>query len=217
MPIVALTGGIASGKSAVCARLSQLDVPIIDTDHIAHQITGANGSAIIPIKQAFGDEYIDQKQALNRDKMRALVFEQPEARKKLEAITHPIIREHVKLMVAENQRNDKKNDYQVIAIPLLFESNHYAKLVDVTVTVDCTLEQQIARAMARSELTEVTIKSIIAAQVSREERLALADIVIENQHSLAELNVKIDALHVKLSAMCNKMSSRSAPSEVIAR
>ncbi len=213
MPIIALTGGIASGKSAACTHFERLGVPVIDTDNISHTLSGPNGIAIPFIRTVFGEDYINDKQALDRRKMRSLVFTNAEARAQLEAIMHPLIRDKVMQIAEQNKRRLEHPEslihYQVIAVPLLFETNHYTELVNATVVVDCTPDLQISRAMQRSQLSRETVEAILATQVSREKRLALADHVIENNHSMNDLNVKIDTLHQTLNQFCRKMLART--------
>jgi len=210
MPIVALTGGIASGKNTACDQLAQLGVPIVDTDVISHQITRANGAAINAISEQFGQHFINKDQALDRNKMRKLVFNDPIAKTKLESITHPLIREQVTQQVKQNQALLNANTqihYQLIAVPLLFETDHYQKLIDYAVVIDCEPELQVARAVARSQLSEATARAIIQSQIPRDERIKRADYVIENNDDISALNVKIDRLHTALNQSCFTISA----------
>lgn len=213
MPIIALTGGIAAGKSAACARFEQLGVSVIDTDKISHALTGSNAAAIPFIRATFGEEFINTQQALDRNKMRSLIFTDPEAKAQLEAILHPLIRNEVMQIAEQNMLTLNQPEslihYQVVAVPLLFETNHYSSLVNATVVIDCSPTLQISRAMQRSQLSRESVEAILAAQVSREKRLALADYVVENNHSMNDLNVKIDALHQTLNQFCRKMQART--------
>ena len=133
--LVGLTGGIGSGKTAVSDLLGQLGAGVIDTDLISHQITAPNGKAIPAIRQEFGPEFIKADGALDRPKMRTLVFAQPEARKTLEAITHPLIRQETVNQAVELSRAGAP--YLVFAVPLLVESKSWQNLVDYLVVVDC--------------------------------------------------------------------------------
>lgn len=196
LPLVGLTGGIGSGKTAVSDLFSELGVGVIDTDLIAHQITAPGGSAIVAIQKVFGPEFIDPDGALNRGKMRTLVFENPEARQLLEQITHPLIKEetiHQAFALANTQV-----PYLVFVIPLLVESGAWQKLMDYLVVVDCPVETQIERVMHRNKLSRAEVKNILQAQASREDRLAIANTVIENRRSLEELRVQVLQLHQKL-------------------
>lgn len=196
IPLIGLTGGIGSGKTAVSNLLAKLGAGIVDTDLIAHQITAPNGIAISAIQKQFGTEYLDINGALDRSKMRALVFAKVEARKALEAITHPLIRQETikqaELLVA------KGVPYLVFVVPLLIESGSWEGLIDRLVVVDCPEEVQITRVMQRSNLPRAEVERILQAQTSRRDRLARADIVIENQGSLATLNVEVNQLHQKI-------------------
>jgi len=196
IPLIGLTGGIGSGKTAVSDLLGQLGAGIVDTDLIAHQITAPNGIAMPAIQKQFGPDYLDASGALNRNKMRTLVFAKPEARKALEAITHPLIRQET--IRQANQWAATGSPYLVFVVPLLVESGSWEGLIDQLVVVDCSVELQISRVMQRSNLPKVEVERILNAQASRKDRLAQADIVIENQGSLAELNTEVNQLHQKI-------------------
>jgi dephospho-CoA kinase len=196
IPLIGLTGGIGSGKTAVSDLLAKLGAGIIDTDLIAHQITAPHGPAISLIEKQFGPDFIAADGALNRDKMRSLVFAKPEARKSLEAITHPLIRQE---SVRQALQLSKQGvPYLVFVVPLLIESGSWLELMDHLVLVDCPKETQIQRVMQRSNLSEEEVKRILAAQASREERLKYADVAIENQGSLKDLEVEVQNLHQKI-------------------
>ena len=195
-PFVGLTGGIGSGKTAVSDQLAQLGAGLIDTDLIAHQITAPNGAAIPLIKKQFGAEFIDPSGALDRVKMRSLVFANPEARKSLETITHPLIREET--VRQAKKLIEEKVPYLVFVVPLLIESGNWLSLLDYLVVVDCPEEVQIERVMHRSKLPRNEVESILQAQTSRQERIAHADIVIENQGSLEDLQAHVLDLHQKI-------------------
>ncbi|OWS70151.1 dephospho-CoA kinase [Polynucleobacter campilacus] len=195
-PLIGLTGGIGSGKTAVSDLLAELGAGIVDTDLIAHQITAPHGAAIALIEKQFGPDFIAADGALNRDKMRSLVFNKPEARKSLEAITHPLTRqETVRQALALSKEGVP---YLVFVVPLLIESGSWIELIDLLVLVDCPEETQVQRVMQRSNLPREEVERILAAQASREERLKHADIVIENQGSLKDLEVEVQDLHQKI-------------------
>jgi len=208
MSIVALTGGIGSGKSEVAKIFATLGVPIIDTDVIAHQITGANQPAINEIQATFGAEFMNIEGALDRAKMRTHVFENPNARLALEKILHPKIHAEVLHQIQMN-KNSMPNGiaYQMIVVPLLFESNQYANIADVNCVVDCDPELQISRTMSRNQIHEETVIAIMNAQVSREERLSLADEVIENNKNINDLTDKVHKMHEKLTKICLKLEN----------
>lgn len=189
-----LTGGIGSGKSTVATLFSELGARIVDTDLIAHQLTQTGGTALPAIRGEFGDGFITQSGAMDRAKMRQFVFSDDCAKKRLEAILHPLIRERAQLL-AQSQ-NDAP--YTLVVVPLLFESGRYRDWLHQVIVVDCTEQQQIARTMQRSMLTETEVKSIMAQQISRHERLRLADAVIQNDSQLNDLLPQVEELHSRL-------------------
>ena len=195
IPLIGLTGGIGSGKTAISDLLAKFGAGIVDTDLIAHQMTAPHGAAMALIEKQFGPEFITVDGALNRDKMRSLVFTKPEARKSLEAITHPLIRQET---IRQGLDLSKKGvPYLVFVVPLLIESGSWMDLIDRLVLVDCPKETQIQRVMQRSNLPREDVERILAAQARREERLKHADIVIKNQGSLKDLEVEVQNLHQK--------------------
>jgi dephospho-CoA kinase len=196
IPLIGLTGGIGSGKTAVSDLLAKLGAGIVDTDLIAHQITAPHGAAIALIEKQFGSDFISADGALNRDKMRSLVFSKPEARKSLEAITHPLIRQETNKQALRISKEGAP--YLVFVVPLLLESGSWNSLIDLLVVVDSPIETQIQRVMQRSNLPREELERILAAQASREERLKHADVVIENQGSLQDLEVEVQNLHQKI-------------------
>ena len=196
IPLIGLTGGIGSGKTAVSDLLAKLGAGIVDTDLIAHQITAPHGAAIALIEKQFGSDFISADGALNRDKMRSLVFSKPEARKSLEAITHPLIRQETNKQALRISK--EAAPYLVFVVPLLIELGSWNSLIDLLVVVDCPIETQIQRVMQRSNLPREELERILAAQASREERLKHADVVIENQGSLQDLEVEVQNLHQKI-------------------
>jgi len=196
LPLIGLTGGIGSGKTAVSDQLAKFGAGIVDTDLIAHLITAPKGIAIPLIEKQFGSEFINLDGALNRNKMRNLVFEIPEARKTLEAITHPLIREETNRQAMQLAK--KGVPYIVFVVPLLIEASTWQGLIDCLVVVDCPVEMQIERVMHRSNLPRNEVERILAAQASRQERLSHADTVIENQGSLVDLETEVHSLHQKI-------------------
>lgn len=188
--IVGLTGGIGSGKSAVADRFALRGVTIVDTDGIAHELTASGGAAIAPIRAAFGDSAIDDSGAMGRKVMRDLVFADPDARRRLEAILHPMIRNE-----SDRRCRAATSAYVILAVPLLIESGTYRERCNRICVVDCPVETQISRVKARNNLDEGQIRAIIASQASREDRLAAADDVIDNSGDLAALDDQIERLH----------------------
>ena len=196
VPLIGLTGGIGSGKSAVSELLGALGAGIIDTDLISHEVTAPGGKAIPMITKAFGAEFIDSQGALNRSKMRALVFTDSKARQILEKITHPLIQEETAKKALELVKLNVP--YLVFVVPLLIESGSWVNLIDYLVVVDCPEETQIQRVMHRNNMTRSEVENILNAQTSRDTRLAAADAVIENQNNLDDLKPEALKLHQKI-------------------
>ncbi|MBK5930090.1 dephospho-CoA kinase [Halochromatium salexigens] len=186
---VALTGGIGSGKSTVAEQFAALGVMVSDADAIAHQLTTADGEALSAIAAAFGAEMIDTNGALDRARLRNRVFADPSARRQLEGILHPLIRNR---MLEETEAVSAP--YALLVIPLLLETGQQA-LVDRVLVVDVPETVQIARVQNRSGLDPAEIKRIIASQISRAERLAAADNVIDNRGDASRLESRIVQLH----------------------
>jgi dephospho-CoA kinase len=188
--IVGLTGGIGSGKSSVAAMFAELGVAVVDTDAISHLLTQAGGAAIPSIQAIFGNEFIDASGALDRAKMRQLVFSDAAARQRLENILHPLI-----LADAKAQAQASTAPYVLVVIPLLFETAAYHSWLQRTLTVDCAEETQLARVTRRSGLDEQTVRAIMSQQLPRNQRLTAADDAIKNEGDLAELRQQVSALH----------------------
>lgn len=186
---VALTGGIGSGKTLASKAFEALGVRVIDADLVSHALTGPGGEAMPAIAEAFDDGVICADGALDRAAMRTRAFQDPAARKRLEAIMHPMIRER---MAAECERITQP--YVILAIPLLFETGQQA-MADRVLVIDVPEATQIARVRARSGLDEAEIRRIMASQVSRAERLARADDVLDNSGEPALLEAQVAELH----------------------
>ncbi len=191
--VVGLTGGIGSGKSAAADCFAALGAAIVDTDAIAHQLTSVGGSAIEPIRAAFGAEMLTPDGALDRGAMRQRAFADPAVRARLEALLHPLIRAESESRLRRLASADFP--YAVLVVPLLVETGGYRERVDRVCVVDCPDEIRITRVMARSGLARADVLAIMAAQASRATRLAAADDVIDNAGSLAELAAQVAVLH----------------------
>ncbi|HYH42049.1 MAG TPA: dephospho-CoA kinase [Burkholderiales bacterium] len=187
---VGLTGGIGSGKSRAADIFAELGAAVIDTDAISHELTRPGGAAMEPIRHAFGAEYVHADGSLDRPRMRSRVFSDPEARRALEAILHPLIREAVRAGIAA-----AKAPYVMLVVPLLLETGSYRDLLDRIVVVDCDESQQISRTMARSRLAEDEVKRIMDAQIPRADRVRAADDVIANDGDINQLRERVAALH----------------------
>lgn len=187
---VGLTGGIGSGKSLVANMFAERGASIIDTDQIAHSLTGPQGAAMPDILAEFGTQMADARGAMDRAKMRELVFREPAAKRRLEAILHPMIRDATLAAAA-----DATGSYVMLAIPLLVESGTWKERVSRVLVIDCPEPVQVARVMARNGLPEEQVRAIMAAQVPRSVRLAAADDVIDNGGSIEALGPQVDRLH----------------------
>lgn len=193
---VAVTGGISSGKSAVCARLAELGATLVDADVVAREVVAPGQPALAEIRAAFGDAMIAADGALDRARMRRHVFADPAERIRLEAILHPRIRTRMRELAAK-----APGAYCVLAIPLLVESGGAYDWVDRVVVVDVPPDEQVRRLVARDGIDARLARDMVAAQVSRATRLAIADEVLVNDGTLAELRERTDALHAKLLAL----------------
>ncbi|MQA37454.1 dephospho-CoA kinase [Rugamonas aquatica] len=187
---IGLTGGIGSGKSTVADLFAARGASIVDTDQIAHSLTAPGGAAMPAIVAEFGAEFADANGALDRARMRALVFAAPAAKTRLEAILHPRIRD-----AALAEAEAATGSYVMFAVPLLVESGTWRARVTRVLAVDCPEEVQIARVMARNNLPETQVRAIMATQASRQQRLAAADDIIENGGGIEALEPQIARLH----------------------
>ncbi|RFU45744.1 dephospho-CoA kinase [Paraburkholderia sp. DHOC27] len=188
---VGLTGGIGSGKSTVADLFAARGVTIVDTDVIAHRITAPQGVAMPKIATEFGAAFVAPDGSLDRARMRSLVFTDEGARRRLEAITHPLIRAET-----ERARQDATGPYVMLVVPLLVESGTWKTRVERVLTVDCSVETQIERVMRRNGFTREQVLAIMARQATREARLAAADNVVVNEDvSVEELSTRVEALH----------------------
>jgi dephospho-CoA kinase len=194
--VVGLTGGIGSGKSAAAEEFVRLGATVVDTDVIAHELTGAGGAAIPEVKRLFGRAFVDAAGAMDRKRMRDLVFSDAEEKARLESLLHPMIR-------AESERRiaSAAGPYAVLVVPLLIESPGYRARLGRVLVVDCPEALQIARVRQRSGLPEAEVRRIIASQIQRERRLAAADDVINNSDTIAALQQQVRELHEKYLAL----------------
>ena len=180
---IGLTGGIGSGKSTVAALLAQLGATVVDTDAIARQLSQPAGAAIESIRLTFGAEFIDAGGALDRTRMRALAFSDPSAKRRLEAILHPLIGAETERQAnaAQAEPGARAASAIVFDVPLLVESGRWRARVDKVLVVDCLEETQARRVLARSGWVAAAVQAVIAQQASRAQRRACADAVIYNE------------------------------------
>ena len=191
MITIVLTGGIASGKTVVSDCFARLGVPVIDTDLIAREVVEPGQPALDRIAEEFGNDFLTADGRLDRQKMRQAIFSDLSQKFRLEAILHPLIAEEVTRRVAELDAT-----YCILVIPLYSQSSAYT-WIDRVLVVDVKEEVQIERVVARDNISRNQAKSILGAQTSRQDRLALADDVIDNSGNLASLQDEVFALHKK--------------------
>lgn len=185
-----LTGGIGSGKSTVATILQSMGADVIDADAVSRATTASGGAAIAAIADRFGDAFIDADGALDRARMRALVFSQPEQRKVLESIVHPLVGQEIRRLAAQ-----ATSSVLVFDVPLLVESPHWRGQLDRVLVVDCLPATQVLRVAKRSGWDLSTIEAAMHNQCSREQRLAAADCVLFNEgDSLDNLQHLVGAL-----------------------
>jgi dephospho-CoA kinase len=199
---VGLTGGIGCGKTTVADMFGALGASLVDTDAIAHALTAPHGAAMPALLAEFGAGFATPEGALDRAKMRELVFTDPGARARLEAILHPRIREATAAAAAI-----ATGPYVIFVVPLLIESGTWAGRVSRILAIDCSEETQVARVMARNKLSEAQVRAIMAAQVTRSERLAAADDVILNDDGIEALAPQVERLHAFYLAQAAGMSA----------
>jgi dephospho-CoA kinase len=188
---VGLTGGIGSGKSAAADEFARLGASVVDTDVISRELTEKGGAAVPEVERVFGRDFVVDG-AMDRKRMRDKVFADPVAKRTLEGLLHPMIREESARRIARSA-----GPYVVHVVPLLIESPDYRKRVDRVLVVDAPEAVQVSRVRARSGLSEDEVRSIMLGQIARAARLAAADDVIDNSGSLDALRNQVAALHKK--------------------
>lgn len=191
--LVALTGGVASGKTSVSDRLAAQGVPVVDTDLIARQVVAPGSPGLDRVVEAFGPDILDASGDLDRRALRERIFARPELRERLEAILHPLIETEARRQVAAHHQAD----YVVLVVPLLVESGLFTD-ADRVVVVDVPETVQIDRLLERDNVDHHQAESMLAAQASRSDRLAAATDVLDNSGSIEDLMQATDRLHGKL-------------------
>ena len=189
--IIGLTGGIGSGKSAAAALFKDIGVDLIDADDLARDSLSINSEGYKLFIEEFGDKYLDENKNINRELIRKLIFNDPDAKSKLENIIHPIVRSGIESFI----KNTKSN-YCIIVVPLIFETNS-SKIYDRVLVIDCDVDVQISRTSKRDNQTKSDIENIINKQATREQRLSIADDVIVNNGSLDLLRNEVLKIHKK--------------------
>src|SRR3954447_2971861 len=196
--IVGLTGGVGCGKTSAAKLFEALGVDVVDTDAIAHELTQPQGLAIEAIRQAFGEKYITEEGALNRESMRDLVFSREDSRRKLEGILHPLIK-----VEAARRAAHFHGPYGIMVVPLLLESGGFQQMVQRVLVIDCSEDVQLARTIARTGMDERKAQAIMSAQLSRRERLLQAHDVIVNNLDMNHLKRQVEALHKNYLALAS--------------
>ena len=195
--IIGLTGGIGSGKSAAGIEFEKLGITVIDADEIAQKASLKNSKAYKEIVEYFGASILDNSQNIDRRKLRNIVFNNDEQKKKLEQILHPAIREDISFAISNS-----KSPYTIIMVPLIYETNSKDNYNRILV-IDCDEDIQISRAVTRDGASEEDIKKIINSQATKKERLSIADDVINNNSSIEKLSEKVLHLHKNYLELIN--------------
>ena len=193
---VGLTGGIGCGKSTVADLFAEHGATIVDTDVIAHALTAPHGAAMPAIVAEFGPDFARPDGALDRARMRTLVFSDATARARLESILHPRIR-----AATEAAGSAATGAYVIYVVPLLIESGSWRERVTRVLAIDCSENTQVARVMQRSQLSADEVRAIMATQVTRAERLAAADDIVDNDDGLEALRAQVERLHERYLAL----------------
>lgn len=196
--IIGLTGGIASGKTTVADLFQQhFDIDLVDADIIARQVVEPQSAGLAAIEQHFGSSVIANDGTLNRAKLRESIFSSELEKQWLNSLLHPLIRQQM-----QQEIKQVRSPYALLVVPLLIE-NQLQSMVDRILVIDVKTQTQIQRTMQRDHVSEQQVRSILASQISREERLSHADDVIDNSYSNDELFPQITKLHKKYLAMCD--------------
>ena len=198
--IVGLTGGIGSGKSLASDWFASQGIQIVDADIAARQVVEPGSQGLEAIADTFGSHFVQQDGMLNRRALRELIFQNPELRHQLEAITHPLIRESL-----EGQLADSQSTYTILVSPLLLETTQ-RELVERVLLIDAPAEIQIQRACARDQQTPDAIERIMAAQMSREQRRAYADDIVINDGDLANFYKQLKPLHIRYQGISHSFA-----------
>ncbi len=192
MLVIGLTGGIASGKTLVSDSFAELGAPIVDADLIAREVVAPGSDGLQGLTQQFGNDILNESGDLNRSVLRDIIFKDTSARKKVDALLHPLIRTVSEQRIAEHRM--QKPAYVIHAIPLLVETGQSDRFNRIAV-VDVPVSMQLMRLMSRDNTTAESAQRIIGSQASRDERLAVADDVIDNSGSIESTKAQVTALH----------------------
>jgi dephospho-CoA kinase len=192
MLVVGLTGGIAAGKSTATAFFRDRGVPVIDADQVARDVVALGTPGLAAVAAAFGPEALQPDGTLNRPRMREIIFADPAARHRLEAILHPRIRDEIRARLRQLNA-----PYCILDVPLLLESDSLRALAHRVLVIDVPVEVQVARLMQRDRMTAQQCQAILAAQATRAQRLEGADDVVDNAADIATLQRQLEHLHAR--------------------
>ncbi|MEC8108266.1 MAG: dephospho-CoA kinase [Pseudomonadota bacterium] len=192
MFVVGLTGGIGSGKSAATSFFEELGINVVDADLASREAVMPGSNALMKIHERFGDDILLEDKTLNRGKLREIIFDNSEEKIWLEQLLHPEIRD-----IIQSKLESSTSEYVILVSPLLFETNQY-DFCDLTILIDTSESSQIARTSKRDEVSEDSVKKIIQTQMSRENKLKLANIVINNDNTLEDLKKNVEKIHKRI-------------------
>lgn len=201
---IGLTGGIGSGKTTACNLFKGMGVPVIDADQVTRDLTSPGKPALDAIARTFGRELIKDDGGLDRDRMRKIIFNDADARRKLESILHPLVYAEIERLTGEVDA-----DYCIVSIPLLLETGN-ADQFDRVLVIDVPEDIQRERATRRDNTDPMEIQSIIDSQISRSERLKLADDIVRNNGDIASLEKQINQIHEKYTELAENMNKNRA-------
>ena len=192
------TGGIGTGKSVVSGLFEALGATVVDTDEISRALTAPGGAALGALRAQFGAEAIGPDGGLDRERMRRLVFRDARSRQQLEAILHPLIRGRTQAAIAE-----ARGPYVIVVVPLLFETGACLEFVQRVLVVDCDEAEQVRRVVAGRGIPAEEVRRVMATQLSRAERLRLADDVLDNENGIEALRGQVERLHARYLALAH--------------
>ena len=192
MFVVGLTGGIGSGKSAATSIFEELGIDVVDADLASREAVMPGSNALMKIHEKFGNEILLEDQSLNRARLREIIFDNSEDKTWLEQLLHPEIRH-----IIQSKLENSSSEYVILVSPLLFETDQH-KFCNTTILIDSSLNSQISRTSKRDSVSEDSVKKIISAQMSRDDKLKIAEIVINNDDSLEQLESNVKKVHENL-------------------
>ena len=192
MFVVGLTGGIGSGKSAATAIFENLGIDIVDADLASREAVLPGSKALDQIQKKFGNEILLEDQSLNRARLREIIFDNSEDKTWLEQLLHPEIRH-----IIQSKLENSSSEYVILVSPLLFETDQH-EFCNTTILIDSSLNSQVSRTSKRDSVSEDSVKKIISAQMSRDDKLKIAKIVINNDDSLEQLESNVKKVHENL-------------------